>query len=145
MKRDPVISLNSGAGSNPADTQELLLRMEETLTSQAQKISQLLSASEVLGARLHESQEKCALLTEVNDEMKAKLAEAQHWKDMGVARLGPTFELANHQIDVLRSYVDAMGSPGHRFVTFAGKRLGGGVVGRMFRRALAAGIALKRA
>ena len=62
--------------------------------------------------------------------------ELDRWKQFVLRELGPSMEAAHHQILVYRSYVEAMNSPGHLFVTKLGQTLGRSWLGRRVRRAV---------
>ena len=137
---------------------------DQLLAQQAQKLSGLLAAAEKLGTQLvdkeselaetqarlitneekavsHAAAQAAAYAAALND-LHEQFVEANHWKQMCLARLGPTRELADHQIDVFRSYTEAMGSPGHRTVTFIGKKFGRSFIVRGLRKLFYLGMAV---
>lgn len=113
--------------------------LESDLDLQSGKIQRLLDVNEDSGANLEKTKKENARnVAEVQ-------AELEQWRNLCISRLGPNIEAANHQIDVFRSYVDAMGSPGHRAVSYLGRKVGQGKIGRIARKLVNLLIALKQA
>lgn len=135
----------TSSGFNPDDIEQQIIQI------QAEKIASLIGKAEKLGAKASDSQEQVQkLLTSIqeledqNQLLSREISRLREIEAVVVARLGNTPEQISHQVDVLFSYVAAMGSPGHRAVTFLGKKLGRGRVGRVFRRAVMLGVAFRK-
>jgi len=118
---------------------EMLSGLEDNLQLQAQKISQLLEENERLGS------EGIKYKNEIT-ALHAEVARLQSWYSLASEGLNTTdLETARQQIAVLWSYVHAMGSPGHRMITFLGKTFGNNFIGRMLRKLVRLFTAIKNA
>ena len=99
-----------------------------TAELQAKKIQTLLEDCERLGAEKGEIVDNYhQILQQLNTDptgAAARVNELQRWEHLGKTRLAPTIQSAEHQAEILWSYVAAMSSPGHRLVSFLGRKLG---------------------
>jgi hypothetical protein len=122
---------------------------DKVLKLQAEKIRSLIEENEKLGARAVQAESLihaiCCSLNKKPDEVLVELEGLKRWRHIGATKLAPTVEQAEMQIDILWSYVKAMGSPGHRAVSFIGKRLGGFFLFRWLKNAAYALMALRQA
>jgi chromosome segregation ATPase len=115
---------------------QLLLAHEQTIVLQRKKVASLLKDNERVGAERESLQSIERLLLRISSNPHAALAELMAWRHLGMTRLAPTQAQATEQLDVLWNYVREMNSPGHRIVSFLGRRLGRTRVGRAVRRML---------
>lgn len=99
-----------------------------TLHLQAEKINELLLENERLAANNQSlSQEVLAL--------EAETARLRAWYDLATQRLQTNdLGVAQQQLDILWSYVQAMGSPEHRAVTFLNRLVSKLWLGRVCKR-----------
>ena len=105
-------------------------RVEETLLLQARKINALLVENEKLGSQNHELQQKITLLEHENSRLLP-------WYKLATSKLRTEdIQLADQQFDILWGYVHAMGSPGHRVVTFFSRQVSKLWLGRVCKRSL---------
>ena len=145
-KGQQLVELHASASSaSNYDGEELQKFESQTVALQADKIRALLDDAERLGAENEAERRRADRLTDELASLNAVIAELQPWKQLAVDRLGPNLPAAAHQLDVLWSYVAAMGSPGHRFITWCGKMAGKTLLGRFVKRCLNLLLVLRQA
>ena len=131
--------------------QERNLRMglKANMELQAGKIQKLLHDNEELGADKAAALEQLARIQDCLNadpsNLEEKLEELRRWQELAQRKLGPTLESAEHQADILWSYVNAMGSPGHRLTIRLGTIAEKTWIGRKLKRVAAWLLALRRA
>ncbi len=127
----------------------LRLAQKANMEMQAAKIQKLLYENEELGADKVQACEKLqgllAILGTDQENAEITAAELKRWKELGQTKLASTLDAAEHQADILWSYVKAMGSPGHRAMMSFGALLGKCWLGRKLKSFCAAMLALKKA
>jgi hypothetical protein len=127
----------------------LRLGLRANLELQANKIQKLISENEELGADRTQAMELLhkllAVLGTEETHAETAVAELLKWKELGEQHLAPTLDAAQQQADILWSYVKAMQSPGHRFVSLLGGLLRGRWLGRKIKSVLAFLLALHEA
>ena len=102
--------------------------LENNLRLQAKKIQDLLVENESLGAAVKNLESKVTILEQEN-------ARLLGWYDMATKSLQTEdLNAAQEQVRVLWSYVHAMGSPGHRAVSFTSRQFGKLWIGRFCKR-----------
>lgn len=121
---------------------ELVNALEAQVRLSSEKIRVLLRNAEVQATRA--------------ERERAALAERLHRAELELLQLGPLVDLVRteisqdpnivrHQLEIYRSYVQAMGSPGHRLVTFLGKRTKQNALARTVRKGMNFLIAVRQA
>jgi len=136
-----------------------LLGSYEKLGAQAEKSSRLMIAAEthraavekhlaIVDEKLLDAEKRLSAALQSEETLKnelSELREAKLWKEMCLARLGPTREAADKQIDLFYEYAHQMAKPGHRVVSFVTRRIKCGWFFCAIRRVRDFAVVLRRA
>ncbi len=150
QKEQELLSLRASRSaaqeaSSTAALEELHQAAQQTMRLQAQKIQLLLDDAERLGAENAAECRRSEDLARQIQQLKVEISELVPWRELVTARLGPDLKAASNQADILWSYVAAMGSPGHRFVSWLGRTAGKTLFGRALRKLLNLVMVLRQA
>ena len=118
---------------------------DDTIRLQARKIQHLLAEAEYLGAERERLATLKRRLSVVHSSPELAVDELLGWRKLGTERLGPNVAGAKEQFDVLWSQRHAMGSPGHRFISYLGRSLRRTALGRKLHSAIKFLMALRQA